>query len=147
MHRIGIQDSLEKIVASMHSWIIIGIMSLQWILVGFTFAFGTDYHGLIGGLDWLGLKGVGMEPNPDYAATIPAIVFMAFQMMFAIITPALISGSISERMHFPAFIAFMLLWATFVHDPLAHWVWGVGGFLRELGALDFAGGNVVHISF
>lgn len=130
----------------MHSWIIIGIMSLQWILVGYTLAFGTDYHGLIGGLDWLGLNGVGMEPNPDYAATIPAVVFMAFQMMFAVITPALISGSIAERMRFPAFLVFMLLWATFVYDPLAHWVWGVGGFLRTLGALDFAGGNVVHIS-
>lgn len=130
----------------MHSWIIIGIMSLQWILVGYTLAFGPDYNGLIGGLDWLGLNGVGMEPNPDYAATIPAIVFMAFQMMFAVITPALISGSIAERMNFPAFIVFMLLWATLVYDPLAHWVWGVGGFLRTLGALDFAGGNVVHIS-
>ena len=130
----------------MHSWIIIGIMSLQWILVGFSLAFGTDHYGLIGGLDWLGLNGVGVEPNSDYAATIPAIVFMAFQMMFAIITPALISGSIAERMRFPAFLAFMLLWSTFVYDPLAHWVWGVGGFLRTLGALDFAGGNVVHIS-
>jgi len=130
----------------MHSWVIIGIMSLQWILVGYTLAFGPDYHGLIGGLDWLGLNGVGMDPNPDYAATIPAIVFMAFQMMFAVITPALISGSIAERMRFPAFIIFMVLWATFVYDPLAHWVWGVGGFLRTLGALDFAGGNVVHIS-
>lgn len=130
----------------MHSWIIIGIMSLQWILVGYTLAFGPDINGLIGGLDWLGLAGVGMDPNPDYAATIPAIVFMAFQMMFAVITPALISGSIAERMRFPAFIVFMLLWATFVYDPLAHWIWGVGGFLRTLGALDFAGGNVVHIS-
>jgi len=130
----------------MHSWIVIGIMSLQWILVGYTLAFGPDYHGLIGGLNWLGLNGVGMDPNPDYAATIPAIVFMAFQMMFAVITPALISGSIAERMRFPAFVVFMLLWATFVYDPLAHWVWGVGGFLRTLGALDFAGGNVVHIS-
>ncbi|KJR45844.1 Ammonium transporter [Desulfosporosinus sp. I2] len=130
----------------MHSWIIMGIMSLQWILVGYTLAFGTDYHGLIGGLDWLGLNGVGMEPNLDYAATIPAVVFMAFQMMFAIITPALISGSIAERMRFPAFTVFILLWATLVYDPLAHWVWGVGGFLRTFGALDFAGGNVVHIS-
>jgi len=130
----------------MHSWIIIGIMSLQWILVGFSLAFGTDHFGLIGSLEWIGLLGVGIEPNPDYAATIPAIVFMAFQMMFAIITPALISGSIAERMRFPAFLAFMLLWSTFVYDPLAHWVWGVGGFLRTLGALDFAGGNVVHIS-
>ena len=130
----------------MHSWIVIGIMSLQWILVGYTLAFGPDYHGLIGGLNWLGLNGVGMDPNPDYAATLPAIVFMGFQMMFAVITPALISGSIAERMRFPAFVLFILLWATFVYDPLAHWVWGVGGFLRTLGALDFAGGNVVHIS-
>ena len=130
----------------MHSWVVIGIMSLQWILIGYTLAFGPDYHGLIGGLDWMGLKGVGMDPNPDYAATLPAIVFMGFQMMFAIITPALISGSIAERMRFPAFVIFMVLWATLVYDPLAHWVWGVGGFLRTLGALDFAGGNVVHIS-
>ena len=130
----------------MHSWVVIGIMSLQWILIGYTLAFGPDYHGLIGGLDWMGLNGVGMDPNPDYAATLPAIVFMGFQMMFAVITPALISGSIAERMRFPAFVIFMVLWATLVYDPLAHWVWGVGGFLRTLGALDFAGGNVVHIS-
>lgn len=130
----------------MHSWIVMGLISLQWIVVGYTLAFGPDFNGLIGSIDWLGLNGVGMEPNADYAATIPAVVFMAFQMMFAVITPALISGSIAERMRFPAFIAFMLLWATFVYDPLAHWVWGVGGFLRTLGALDFAGGNVVHIS-
>jgi Amt family ammonium transporter len=130
----------------MHSWIVIGIMSLQWILIGYTLAFGPDRHGLIGGLSWVGLNGVGLNPNPAYAATIPAIVFMAFQMMFAVITPALISGSIAERMRFPAFIIFVILWATFVYDPLAHWVWGVGGFLRKLGALDFAGGTVVHIS-
>ena len=130
----------------MHSWIVIGLISIQWILVGYTLAFGPDQHGLIGGLNWLGLNGVGADPNADYAATIPAIVFMAFQMMFAVITPALISGSIAERMRFPAFIIFMVLWATFVYDPVAHWVWGVGGFLRTLGALDFAGGNVVHIS-
>ena len=130
----------------MHSWIAIGLISLQWILIGFTLAFATDQYGIIGGLEWLGLNGVGMEPNADYAATIPAITFMGFQMMFAIITPALISGAIAERMRFPAFILFMLLWATFVYDPLAHMVWGVGGYLRELGALDFAGGNVVHIS-
>lgn len=130
----------------MHSWIAIGLISIQWILIGFSLAFGPDQHGLIGGLDWLGLNGVGMDPNADYSATIPAIVFMAFQMVFAVLTPALISGSIAERMRFPAFVLFILLWATFVYDPVAHWVWGVGGFLRTLGALDFAGGNVVHIS-
>lgn len=130
----------------MHSWIVIGLLSIQWILIGYTLAFGPDFHGIIGSLNWLGLGGVGADPNPDYAATIPAIVFMAFQMMFAVITPALISGAIAERMRFAAFVIFVLLWATLIYDPLAHWVWGVGGFLRNLGALDFAGGNVVHIS-
>ena len=130
----------------MHSLIIMGLISLQWVLFGYSLAFGTDHGSLIGGLDWLGLNGVGQEPNADYAATIPALVFMAFQLMFAIITPALISGAIAERMRFPAFVLFILLWATLIYDPLAHWVWGVGGFLRNLGALDFAGGTVVHIS-
>lgn len=130
----------------MHSFIIMALASIQWVLIGYTLSFGPDHGGLIGGLNWLGLNGVGIDPNPDYAATIPALVFMAFQMMFAIITPALISGSIAERMRFPAFLAFILLWMTFVYNPLAHWVWGVGGFLRNLGALDFAGGTVVHIS-
>ncbi|HWQ73224.1 MAG TPA: ammonium transporter [Desulfitobacteriaceae bacterium] len=130
----------------MHSFIIMGLISVQWVLFGFSLAFSPDHHSIIGGLDWLGLIGVGQDPNADYAATIPALVFMAFQMMFAIITPALVSGSIAERMKFPAFILFILLWATLIYDPLAHWVWGVGGFLRNLGALDFAGGTVVHIS-
>jgi ammonium transporter, Amt family len=130
----------------MQSFIIIALISIQWVVVGYSLAFGPDHAGIIGGLDWLALAGVGQEPNPDYAATIPALLFMAFQLMFAIITPALITGSIAERMRFPAFSAFILLWATFIYDPLAHWVWGVGGFLRTLGALDFAGGTVVHIS-
>jgi ammonium transporter, Amt family len=130
----------------MQSFIIIALISIQWVVVGYSLAFGPDHAGIIGGLDWLALAGVGQEPNPDYAATIPALSFMAFQLMFAIITPALITGSIAERMRFPAFLAFILLWATFIYDPLAHWVWGVGGFLRTLGALDFAGGTVVHIS-
>lgn len=130
----------------MHSFIIIAIASIVWVLVGFSMAFGPDHAGLIGGLDWLGLNGVGIEPNPDYAATIPFLVFMAFQMMFAIITPALITGSIAERMRFPAFLAFITLWMLVVYSLLAHWVWGVGGFLRTMGALDFAGGTVVHIS-
>jgi len=96
----------------MHSWIIIGIISLQWILVGYTLAFGPDNHGLIGSLNWLGLNGVGMDPNADYAATIPAIVFMAFQMMFAVITPALISGSIAERMRFPSYGAKVFVYGS-----------------------------------
>ncbi len=130
----------------MHSLIVLGLVSIQWVMIGYSLAFGPDHASLIGGLNWLGLSGVGQTPNPDYAATIPALVFMAFQLMFAIITPALISGSIAERMRFPAFVLFVLAWATLIYDPLAHWVWGNGGFLRNMGALDFAGGTVVHIS-
>ncbi|MFN4175305.1 MAG: ammonium transporter, partial [Parachlamydiaceae bacterium] len=100
----------------------------------------------IGGLEWIGFKNVGVEPNPDYAETIPHLLYMSFQMMFAIITPALISGAIAERMKFSAYLVFILLWSTIVYDPIAHWVWGKGGFLREMGVLDFAGGTVVHIS-
>ncbi|AGA68369.1 ammonium transporter [Desulfitobacterium dichloroeliminans LMG P-21439] len=130
----------------MHSFIIMGVSSVLWISVGFSLAFGTDYGGMIGSFQWLGLNGVGMEPNPDYSGTIPFLLFMAFQMMFTLITPAIISGSIAERMRFPAFLGFIVLWLLMVYYPLAHWVWGVGGFLREMGALDFAGGTVVHIS-
>jgi Amt family ammonium transporter len=130
----------------MHSFIIVGLVSVQWVLWGYTLAFGPDKGGIIGSLAWLGLKGVGLDPNPDYAATIPHQAFMIFQMMFAIITPALITGAFAERAKFSTFIIFILLWATFIYDPLAHWVWGVGGWLRNLGALDFAGGTVVHIS-
>ncbi|HVJ48495.1 ammonium transporter [Desulfitobacterium sp.] len=142
----GMVRKKNVLSTTMHSFIIMALASVQWVLIGFTLAFGPDQGGFIGALNWLGLSGVGIDPNPDYAATIPFIVFMAFQMMFAIITPALITGSIAERMRFPAFLAFILLWMTFVYDPLAHWVWGVGGFLRTMGALDFAGGTVVHIS-
>ncbi|MHB1419451.1 MAG: ammonium transporter [Bacillota bacterium] len=130
----------------MHSFIPIAIISIQWILIGYTLAFGPDKVHLIGGLGWLGFKGVGLDPNPVYAATIPHQAFAMFQLMFAIITPAIISGSFAERMRFPAFLLFTLLWATLIYDPLAHWVWGMGGWLRNLGFLDFAGGSVVHIS-
>ncbi|KUG24462.1 ammonium transporter [hydrocarbon metagenome] len=130
----------------MQCFIILCVISLQWILFGYSLAFGPSFHGLIGNLDWAGLRGVGFLPNPDYAATIPHIVFMIFQMMFAVITPALIIGAYAERVKFPAFLLFTILWATFVYDPLAHWVWGTGGWLKKMGALDFAGGIVVHIS-
>jgi Amt family ammonium transporter len=130
----------------MQSFIILALISIQWVLWGYTLAFGPDKGGIIGGLDWLGLRGVGQAPNADYAATIPHEAFMLFQMMFAVITPALITGAFAERKKFSTFIVFILAWATFVYDPLAHWVWGVGGWLRGLGALDFAGGTVVHIS-
>ena len=129
----------------MQSFFIVGLISVQWVLWGYTVAFGPDINHLIGGFDWLGLNGVGQEPNADYAATIPHLAFMIFQGMFAVITPALISGAFAERMKFPAFVVFTLAWATFVYDPVAHWVWGVGGWLREMGVLDFAGGTVVHI--
>ncbi|KQC10305.1 MAG: ammonia channel protein [Smithella sp. SDB] len=130
----------------MQCFIILCVISLQWILFGYSLAFGPDVHGLIGNLDWAGLKGVGSLPNADYAATIPHIVFMIFQMMFAVITPALIIGAYAERVKFPAFLLFTVLWATFVYDPLAHWVWGTGGWLKKMGVLDFAGGIVVHVS-
>ena len=130
----------------MHSFFILALISVQWVLWGYSLAFGPDIGGIIGSLEWVGLNGVGAEPNPDYAKTIPHLAFMAFQMMFAIITPALITGAFAERKRFKAFVLFALLWATFVYDPLAHWVWGTNGWLKTLGALDFAGGTVVHIS-
>lgn len=130
----------------MHSFILAAVISVQWVLWGYSLAFGPDKGGLIGGLEWIGLTGVGLDPYPDYSATIPHQAFMIYQLMFAIITPALITGAFAERMKFSTFLVFMLSWATFIYDPLAHWVWGVKGWLRELGALDFAGGTVVHIS-
>src|SRR5881398_4071893 len=130
----------------MHSFFILCLISVQWVLWGYSLAFGPDKFHLIGGLEWVGLNGVGFAPNPDYAPTIPHQAFMLFQMMFAVITPALISGAFAERQRFKAFVLFSLLWATFVYDPIAHWVWGAGGWLHTLGALDFAGGTVVHIS-
>ncbi len=120
---------------------------LQWILFGFTLAFGTSLGGLIGGLNFLGLSGVGANPTPTMPRPpIPFLLFAAYQMMFAIITPALITGAFVERIRFKTFLIFSLLWATLVYDPVAHWVWGVGGILRNMGALDFAGGTVVHIT-
>jgi Amt family ammonium transporter len=130
----------------MHSFFIMGIVSLQWVVVGYTLAFGPDMGGVLGGLDHLFLNAVGQEPSP-FAPTIPSLAFMMYQGMFAVITPALISGAFAERMRFGPFVVFTLLWATLVYDPLAHWVWGGGWLgLGKLGALDFAGGTVVHIS-
>jgi Amt family ammonium transporter len=130
----------------MQCFMLVGVISIQWVLFGYSLAFGPDHWGIIGGLSWAGLNGVGLDPNPDYAATIPHQLFMIFQMMFAVITPALIIGAFAERMKFSAFLLFSVLWSTIVYDPMAHWVWGVGGILREFGALDFAGGTVVHIN-
>jgi Amt family ammonium transporter len=129
-----------------HSFIMLGVISIQWILFGYSLAFGPDkLGGLIGGLEWFGLNHVGLEPSTDYAKTIPHHLFMVYQLMFAVITPALISGAFAERMRFSAYVLFTLLWATFVYDPVAHWVWGAGGWIGKMGALDFAGGLVVHI--
>jgi Amt family ammonium transporter len=130
----------------MQSFVAIAVISVQWVLIGYTLSFGADQGGFIGSLDWLGLRGVGVEPNADYAATIPHQAFMIYQCMFAVITPALITGAIAERMKFKAYVVFIVLWATLVYNPIAHWVWALGGYLRGMGALDFAGGTVVHIS-
>jgi len=133
----------------MHSFFILCLISVQWVLWGYSLAFGPDFHGwgLVGDLSWVGLNHVGLTPDPDYAATVPAQAYMVFQMMFAVITPALITGAFAERKRFKAFVIFSLLWSTLVYDPIAHWVWGHGGWIgTQLGAVDFAGGTVVHIS-
>ncbi|HLG51552.1 MAG TPA: ammonium transporter [Chloroflexota bacterium] len=142
----GLVRKKNVLATIMHSFFVLCLISVQWVLWGYTLAFGPDHWGIIGGLDWLGLRGVGLEPNKDYAPTVPHQAYMLFQMMFAVITPALISGAFAERKRFKAFVFFSLLWATFVYDPIAHWVWSTGGWLHRLGALDFAGGTVVHIS-
>jgi Amt family ammonium transporter len=130
----------------MQCFMLLGVISIQWVLFGYSLAFGPDHGGVIGDFSWAALNGVGLAPNADYAATIPHSLFMLFQMMFAVITPALIIGAFAERMKFGAFLLFSVLWATLVYDPMAHWVWGVNGWLRDFGALDFAGGTVVHIN-
>jgi Amt family ammonium transporter len=142
----GMVRSKNVLGTIMQSFIILAIISVEWVLWGYTMAFGPDHGGIIGGLDWFGLKGVGLTPSSDYGATIPHLAFMVFQCMFAVITPALITGAFAERLSFSAFLLFTLLWATFVYNPLAHWVWGAGGWLAKLGAMDFAGGTVVHMS-
>jgi Amt family ammonium transporter len=142
----GMVRQKNALATLMQSFIIAALISVQWVLWGYSLAFGPDKGGIVGGLEWIGLRGVGVEPFDTYSKTIPHQVFMLFQMMFAIITPALITGTFAERKKFSAFILFILLWATFVYDPLAHWVWGDGGWLKKMGALDFAGGTVVHIS-
>ncbi len=141
----GLVRKKNMLSVLMQAMIALAALSVQWVLIGYSLSFhpGTGFWG---GFEWFGLKGVGLEANPDYSATIPHQAFMIFQAMFAIITPALIIGAFAERMKFSAFLVFILAWATFVYDPLCHWVWGIGGFLRNMGALDFAGGTVVHIN-
>ena len=142
----GMVRTKNVLATMMQSFTIIGLVTVIWVLWGYSLAFGPDVGGVVGNLSWFGLKGVGLSPSPDYASTIPHQAFMIFQGMFAIITPALITGAFAERMKFSALLVFIALWSTLVYSPLAHWVWGSGGWLGNLGALDFAGGTVVHIS-
>jgi len=128
------------------SYVFMALIGVQWVLYGYSLAFGESIGGIIGGLNFLGFNGVGPAPNPDYGKTIPHALFAAYQMMFAVITPALITGAFVERVRFKSFLLFSLIWVTLVYDPLAHWVWGKGGWLGALGALDFAGGIVVHVA-
>lgn len=137
----GLVSQRNVLSTLMHSFFMLCLVTVQWVVIGYSIAFGSDVGGLFGGFEYLFFNGVGGEPN----GTIPHLVFAMFQGMFAIITIALVSGAIAERMNFSAFVIFALLWTTLVYDPLAYWVWG-GGWLGEMGALDFAGGTVVHIS-
>jgi Amt family ammonium transporter len=142
----GMVRTKNVLATIMQNFVLLGLVGVQWALIGYSLAFGPDIGGIIGNLDWLGLAGVGAEPFKAYSETIPHGAFMIFQMMFAIITPALITGAWAERLKFSSFLVFILLWATLVYDPVCHWVWGDGGWLKGLGALDFAGGTVVHIN-
>jgi Amt family ammonium transporter len=142
----GMVSSKNVVSLIKQSLLILGIVSIQWVLFGYSLVFGNDVGGVIGGLNFFGLHGVGYAPNANYAGTIPQLAFMIFQAMFAIVTPALIIGSFVGRMRFRTLVLFVMLWSTLVYDPIAHWVWGMGGWLHTLGALDFAGGTVVHIS-
>ncbi len=140
----GLVRSKNVLATIMQSFICLGIVSIIWVVYGYSLAFGPDINGFIGNLDWTFLNGVGTQIGP-YSKTIPDLLFCAFQLMFAIITPALITGAFAERMKFSAFLLFTVLWCTFVYLPVCHWVWG-GGWLGKLGALDFAGGTVIHIN-
>jgi len=143
----GLVRSKNGLATIMQSFVLMALVSVQWVLYGYSLSFAPG-SSFLGGLQWVGLAGVGGDPNPDYAKTIPHQAFMIYQCMFAIITPALITGAVAERMKFSGFLLFSILWVTLIYDPLAHWVWGMGGWLGAagVGALDFAGGTVVHIS-
>jgi ammonium transporter, Amt family len=130
----------------MMSFAILALIGLLWVIYGYSLSFGPDKGGIIGGLDWFGLMNVGQAPSATYATTVPHLAFMIYQAMFAIITVALITGAVVERMKFSALMVFAALWMTLVYSPVAHWVWSAGGWLNKLGALDFAGGTVVHIT-
>lgn len=138
----GMVQTKNVLSTFMHSFFALALVSLQWCIIGYSLAFGHSHGGLIGGLELAFLQNVGIEPH----GTVPHLLFMAYQGMFAVITPALISGAFAERMKFTTYCVFTLLWTTLVYDPLAHWVWAPEGWLLKWGALDFAGGTVVHLS-
>src|SRR5450759_1044849 len=140
----GMVRRKNALATILQSFIMVAIVGVLWVLYGYSLAFGKDHWGLIGSLDWVGLRHVGYDAYPG--TRIPHQAFMLFQAMFAVITPALITGAFAERMRFKAFLIFGVLWATFIYDPIAHWVWAPGGWLAAAGAMDFAGGIVVHIS-
>lgn len=142
----GLVRRKNVLATIMQSFFVLCLISIQWILWGYSLSFGPDVGHFIGNLSWIGLKNVGLTPNPDYAPTIPHLLFMVYQMMFAVITPGLITGAFAERLKFSTYIIFTLLWATLVYDPVCHWVWGTGGWLKDMGIMDFAGGIVVHIT-
>lgn len=142
----GMVRSKNILATIMQSFVAVGVISILWVLYGYSLAFGPDVHHFIGNLDWVGLKHVGLEPYAAYSATIPHQLFMLFQMMFAVITPALITGAFAERFKFKTYLVFLVIWFTAVYCPLAHWVWGQGGWIKQMGGLDFAGGLVVHIA-
>ncbi|RJQ32206.1 MAG: ammonium transporter [Actinobacteria bacterium] len=142
----GMVRSKNVLSTLMHSFIALGVVSVLWVLCGYTLAFGPDKWHIIGSLKYIGLQGISQSPIKDYAPTIPGYAFVVYQGMFAVITPALISGAFAERIKFKAYMIFITLWSLLVYAPIAHWVWGVDGWIRNLGALDFAGGTVVHIS-
>ena len=142
----GMVRSKNVLGTIMQNFIMLAVVGVLWAIYGYSLAFGPDVGHFIGDLDCLGLNGVGFEPFKAYSETIPHQTYMIYQAMFAIITPALITGAFAERMKFSTFLVFMVIWSTIVYNPVAHWVWGDGGWLKNLGALDFAGGTVVHIN-
>jgi Amt family ammonium transporter len=140
----GLVRTKNVLSTFMHSFVVLGLVTLQWVVLGYSLAFGPDHGGVIGGLSFAFMRNITLAPRPG--DSIPHMLFFAYQMMFAVITPALISGAYAERLKFSAYALFTLLWATLVYDPLAHWVWGAGGWMANMGVLDFAGGIVVHVS-
>lgn len=141
----GLVSRKNVLTIMMQSFISMGVVTAIWFVAGFSLSFGTDIHGMIGGLQYVFLNGVGMDPNPAYGATIPFVTFFTYQQMFAIITPALITGAFADRVNFKSYLIFLVIWSVLVYVPFVHWIWG-GGFLQQLGVVDFAGGIVVHVS-